>query len=139
MVIDAKERCVFCLALLPGHDDTCKRPPDAESGFAIHQDTDAQGRDPLDTDFGKPTAIRLVTKPTVNDEIKASVIKFLRKALEQAEAGDVAGAILTIRRPNGFWSHDMTQIADFPDAIGRLEIVKQCWIASYVADEQEEV
>jgi hypothetical protein len=75
----------------------------------------------------------LVTKPTVADQIRTACVDMLREALDQAERGEVSAAVVILRRPDGTWHDERSGCTDFPDAIGRLEIVKQSWIAHYLA------
>ena len=82
------------------------------------------------------TSIKLVTPPTADEEIKASVIEILKEALALAEAGIITSAILIMGRVDGTWQNKMSETAQFSQAIGMLEITKQEWIKHHV-DGQE--
>jgi hypothetical protein len=75
-------------------------------------------------------------KPTVAEDIKQQCIDLLRKALQEAEAGEVVSAFVILKRPDHTWSDERSGTMDFPDAIGRLEIVKQSWIRHYLAPDE---
>lgn len=79
-----------------------------------------------------PAPVALVTKPKAADEFKDEAVRILREALEQAEAGEVTAALVIVRYPDGHWGDKRSGTMDFADAIGRLEIVKQSWIADYL-------
>lgn len=76
--------------------------------------------------------IKLAPKTTIDDEIKQAAIDMLRKALAEAESGNVSMCIVILRHPDGTWSDERSGSTNFPDAVGRLEIVKQAWITSYL-------
>jgi hypothetical protein len=78
--------------------------------------------------------LRIVQPPTVPEEIRQGVVGLLKDALAQAEAGELDAVIVILKRPTG-WSDMRSGVMDFPDAIGRLEIVKQSWIAHYLYGE----
>lgn len=74
----------------------------------------------------------LVPKPTANEEVRESVVRLLRWSLEQAEAGNVDTLIMILGHPDGEWSDKVSETVKFSEAIGRLEITKQEWIAQYL-------
>ena len=76
--------------------------------------------------------IALVVKPTVEQEIQQAAIEILEKALAEAREGRVYEALVILRRPDGNWVDERSGATNFPDSIGRLEIVKQSWIKSYL-------
>jgi len=77
--------------------------------------------------------VTLVTKPTASAEIRDSIVRDLREVLAQAEAGDVDAVIMLVLHPNGEWSGNDIATTRFSEVIGRVEIVKQEWIAQYLA------
>jgi hypothetical protein len=77
--------------------------------------------------------IKLATAPTLSDEIKDSTIKLARTVLEDAEAGNVATLLVIAIRPDGSWSREWSGTENMSDAIGKIEIAKQEWIATYSA------
>ena len=81
------------------------------------------------------TVVALVDKPSVADEIKEGAVEILRKTLAKAESGEFCSILVIARRPDGTWCDERSGVMDFPDMIGRLEIVKQTWIASYLHGE----
>lgn len=76
--------------------------------------------------------IQLVTKPKVEDEVRESVLRALRQTLEQAEAGEIDTVIMILGHPDGEWSDRCTSTTKLSEAIGRIEITKQEWIAEYL-------
>ena len=76
--------------------------------------------------------IALAPKPTVAETIKADCARILREALALAESGEVEAVLLVLKRTNGRWYDERSGVMDFPEAVGRLEIVKQSWIAHYL-------
>lgn len=80
------------------------------------------------------SVVELARKPTASEEAKADCINILRKALALAESGDMTTLIIIAQRPDNSWSDERSTAVNFPDAIGRLEIVKQSWITSYIKE-----
>jgi hypothetical protein len=78
--------------------------------------------------------IAFVPKPSVADNIKSDVVVMLREVLAEAERGEIDAVIVIKRMPDGYWADRRSGVIHFSDAIGKLEIVKQSWIASYLAD-----
>jgi hypothetical protein len=77
--------------------------------------------------------VKLVTKPTAKAEIRDSIVRDLREVLAQAEAGDIDAIIVLALHPDGEWSGNNIATTRFSEVIGRIEIVKQQWIAQYLA------
>lgn len=77
-------------------------------------------------------SVTLVTKPTAAEEVRESVIRLLRKTLDEAEAGQIETVIIIGRAPDGEWINRASETNHFSDAIGRLEITKAEWIAQYL-------
>ena len=76
--------------------------------------------------------ISLVPKPTVAEEVRESVVRLLRSALEEAEKGDVDTVIIISSLTNGEWLERASDTNKISESIGRLEIVKQQWIAQFL-------
>ncbi len=76
--------------------------------------------------------IRLATRPLVIDEVRESVTRLLREALEKAEAGKVDCVIIILGHPDGTWTDLASETVEFSKAVGRLEILKHKWIARFV-------
>ncbi len=77
------------------------------------------------------TVAKLVTKPTLPDEIKAGILKLLATATEDAQSGGVSTMLIIAVRPDGTWSREWSGTMEMAGMIGRLEITKQEWIAEY--------
>lgn len=75
--------------------------------------------------------IKLVTPPTISDEIKEGVVKLARKVLEDAEAGNCLALLVIAERPDGTWSREWSGTENFSISIGRLMISIHEWIAQY--------
>ena len=78
--------------------------------------------------------IVLVPKPKASDEVRGSVVRLLRESLEQAEAGEVNTVIIIASHPDGTWTDLCSSTDKLSEAIGRLEITKQAWIAEYLRE-----
>lgn len=76
--------------------------------------------------------IALVTKPTAAAEVQESVVRLLRDTLAEAEAGKITTVIIIIAHADGQWTDRCSDTEHFSDAIGRIEITKQEWIAQYL-------
>lgn len=78
--------------------------------------------------------VKLVTKPTAADEVRESVTRLLRDTLAEAESGEIDCVAIIIGHTDGEWSDRCSTTTRFSEAIGRLEITKQEWIAQYLAE-----
>ena len=78
--------------------------------------------------------ISLVTKPSADEEVRESVVRLLREALAQAEAGEVDTVLMILGHPDETWSDIASETVSFSHAVGRLEILKQKWIAKYLLE-----
>ena len=78
------------------------------------------------------TTIALVPKQKTSDEVRKSVVKVLKEALDLAEAGEIDTAIIILGHTDGEWSSGCSSTENVSEAIGRLEITKQEWISSYL-------
>jgi len=88
-----------------------------------------------DTGPDKIQTTKLVPKPSIENQIKEQVAKILRKLLTESEAGQIAAMLVICKRPDGSWYDECTSVMHFPDAIGRLEIVKHDWITQFLKDD----
>lgn len=77
------------------------------------------------------SVVKLAPTPTLADEIRESVVKLARVVLEDAESGQASTLLVICVRPDGTWSREWSGTAEMAAMIGRLEITKQEWIASY--------
>lgn len=80
--------------------------------------------------------LHLVTPAKASDEVRESVIRLLRKTLDEAEAGDIDSIAMIIAAPNGEWIDRFSDTVKFSEAIGRLEITKQEWISRYLEEKK---
>jgi hypothetical protein len=78
--------------------------------------------------------LRITPKPTASDEMRQAAVEVLREALGKAEAGNVDACLVILRHPGGRWSDERSGCMDFPEMVGRLEIVKQAWINAYLKE-----
>lgn len=69
-------------------------------------------------------SIRLIPKPTVDEEIRASVIKLLQEAMADVEAGKVLGVIILSKEVEGTWYHRASGSISVREEIGAIEILK---------------
>lgn len=80
------------------------------------------------------TLVSLVTHPTAAEEVKASVVKLLRNALELAETGEIESVVLILGHTSGEWTDQVSETVKFSEAVGRLEITKQEWINQFLRE-----
>lgn len=68
--------------------------------------------------------IKLVAKPTVDQEIRDGAAAILREALADVEAGKVTGVIVLCRETDGMWMHRASATISVREDIGALEMLK---------------
>lgn len=68
--------------------------------------------------------VKLVTKPTIADEIIEGAATLLREALADVEAGKVAGIIVLCKEADGMWMHRASGTISVREEIGSLEMLK---------------
>lgn len=73
-------------------------------------------------------SVRLITS---KDDAFSSVISELEKALEAAKQGQIDAVVVLARCTNGKWTEWHSGARNFPDMVGKMEIVKHDWIAQY--------
>lgn len=78
--------------------------------------------------------VQLAAPPKIEDTIAADVIRYLKEILKEAEEGRIESIIIIAKRPSGFWSERRSGTKNYPEAIGRLEIMKQGWIQEFLQD-----
>lgn len=66
----------------------------------------------------------LPTRPTIEDEVRASVIDTLEKALASAKAGEIADVIVIAHETTGDWRHLASSTLSVREQIGALELMK---------------
>ena len=76
--------------------------------------------------------IKLVTPPTAEDDVKASIIKLLETTLAEAKAGQLKSVVLIAAHIDDSWIDRASETTNFSIVIGRLEIMKQRWIKQYL-------
>jgi hypothetical protein len=76
--------------------------------------------------------IKLVTPPTVEDDVKASIIKLLEITLAEAKAGQLKSVVLIAAHIDDGWIDRASETTNFSIVIGRFEIMKQRWIKQYL-------
>jgi hypothetical protein len=74
---------------------------------------------------------KLVTPPTMADEIREGILKLSQEVLKDAETGTLQTLLVVCVRSDGSWSREWSGTPEFAAMIGRLEITKQEWIAEY--------
>jgi hypothetical protein len=76
------------------------------------------------------SVVSLVREP--DTEVRDSVVKLLESLLEDARAGKIDTFMGVIHQTSGGWTEVASTSEIFTEAIGRLEILKQTWIADYL-------
>jgi hypothetical protein len=79
--------------------------------------------------------VKLVAKPTADEEVCKSVVTLLTDALAHAEAGEIDTVLLIAHYVDGEWSDAFSDTNRYSETIGRLEIAKHEWIANYLRKE----
>jgi len=81
--------------------------------------------------------VSLVIKPTVDDEIRQDIIGMLKRALEQAEAGEIDTVFMIVIRPDGTWNDRCGGLTRYGQTIGCIETIKQKMIHNYLRQEDD--
>lgn len=68
--------------------------------------------------------IKLVAKPSVDDEIRAEASQLLREALADVEASRVVGVIVLCKEIDGQWMHRASGTISLREEIGSIEMLK---------------
>ena len=79
--------------------------------------------------------LSIAAKPTLAQGIRQRIVEDLKEVLKLAEAGEIESSVIIFKRMGDGWSDRLSGLLHFPDSIGRLEIVKQAWIAEYLRQE----
>jgi hypothetical protein len=77
------------------------------------------------------SVISLVPEP--DTEVRDSVVQLLESLLEDARAGKLDTFAGVIHQTSGGWAEVASTTEVFLEAIGRIEILKQTWIANYLS------
>ena len=72
--------------------------------------------------LGSP--VKLVTPPSVDQEIRDGAIKILREAIADVEAGTVLGVIVLTKEVGGTWYHRASGTISVREEIGSIEMLK---------------
>jgi hypothetical protein len=76
--------------------------------------------------------LTLVTPPSAAKEVQESIVRLLRRTLEEAERGEIDTVLIIASMPNGEWIDRASDTLKFSEAIGRLEITKLDWIKRHM-------
>jgi hypothetical protein len=76
--------------------------------------------------------IALAPKLTADEEVKASVVNILKKALEEAESGQIISVVVLLGCVNGDWCNRASETINFSSCIGQLEITKHELIKQFL-------
>jgi hypothetical protein len=68
--------------------------------------------------------VKLVPRPTVDQEIKDGALAILREAIADVEAGKVLGVIVLCKETDGMWMHRASQSLSVREEIGSIEMLK---------------
>lgn len=81
------------------------------------------------------SVVSLAPKPTVDDQIKRGVVELLRELLADAEAGKIESLLVIGNCVGSGWFDRRSGTLAFAETVGQLEVVKQTWISSYLAEQ----
>jgi hypothetical protein len=84
-----------------------------------------------------PAVLSLAPRPKAEDQVRESIVAILATALKEARNGEITSVIMILQHSDGDWSDRASETIKFTEAIGRLEILKQEWIAVYLADRDQ--
>ena len=79
--------------------------------------------------------VHLAPPPTIENEVRDSVVGLLERALEEARAGNISSVVVIALHPNGEWSDWQSGTQQVSEMIGRLEIAKQSRIMNLLRGE----
>lgn len=81
-------------------------------------------------------AIQLVTPPTIDQTIKADIIRILKDALVDAEAGEISSIMVIFECTDGRWGQENSGTPSMTQTVGRLEIAKAKMNTGYLMDDE---
>lgn len=81
--------------------------------------------------MSEPVNLRIVSPPTATEETRADVVTHLKRALAEAESGNVNEVLILMCHANGEWSNLSSRTESILKWVGRLEITKLDWIGLY--------
>lgn len=78
------------------------------------------------------TTLKLVhSLPTPINEVKESAVNVLKDVLALAEKGEIDNVLIITSNTDGSWSHVYSEALNACEVVGRMEVLKQEWIAAY--------
>ena len=80
----------------------------------------------------------LVPKPTADDDTRKSVVRLLRHALDEAEAGNIITVIIIAENVSEEWMNWASETISLSKTIGRLEITKVELVERFLKKEASE-
>ena len=80
----------------------------------------------------------LVPKPTADDDTRKSVVRVLRHALDEAEAGNIITVIIIAENVSEEWMNWASETISLSKTIGRLEITKVELVERFLKKEASE-
>ena len=78
------------------------------------------------------TILSLQPKAKTSEAIQQDIILCLEEALELAKLGEISSVVVILNRVDGWWHEKRSDTTETTRDIGRLEILKQKWIAEYL-------
>lgn len=78
------------------------------------------------------TPISLVDRLKSSDDYRKEIIDALNAALRRAENGETDSVVIIERQPNKYWLFNFGGERSVVEMVGRIEILKQEWIAEYL-------
>lgn len=82
--------------------------------------------------------VALVPKPTADDDTRKSVVRLLRHALDEAEAGNIITVIIIAENVSEEWMNWASETISLSKTIGRLEITKVELVERFLKKEASE-
>ena len=81
------------------------------------------------------TIIKLAPKPPASKEIRDNILDILKEYQKHAEEGKLECLVIIGGFVDNSWTNHMSGTLDFPQAIGKLQIAMQEWIAEELTKE----
>lgn len=87
----------------------------------------------MENDDPKVATLGVAKRPNAPDHIRLAADGHLRSALDLNAKGQIQCLFMIILMPDGTFAEAITPTVNFREMVGQLEVVKQDWIARYLA------
>lgn len=77
--------------------------------------------------------VKLAPPPSLDEAVRSAIEEGLREVLAMTIAGEIVNCVIIYERHDNSWNDKTFGSVDFSKSIGRLEILKQNWISTFIA------